>query len=365
MTTSNERRVLHLVTRDQRRGAELSAVSISEALSELGWRSEVVALAPGPAERALGVRVLGQSTLSVRTLLRLRQALRRADVVVAHGSRALPASVLAGPGLGVPVVYANIGDPGYWASSRWRTIRTRLLLSRTAAVAAKSALALPVFDAKYRVPPQRLAVVGTGRPTDQLTPLTREERDSARSRHGLPTDAPLAVVVGALAPEKRVDVALDAVASLPDVHLAVVGDGPLRAALEAHAAEHVARIHFLGRLEDPVPVMGAADVVLLTSESEGTPGVLIEAGLLGVPSVATDVGFTRDIVADGRTGQLVAADDPAATSRAIVSVLDMPDMGRAARLWCQERFDIRAAAVRWDELLRAVSSSRDGHDQSR
>ncbi|MGN6598819.1 MAG: glycosyltransferase family 4 protein [Actinomycetes bacterium] len=355
MTTGNERRVLHLVTRDQRRGAELSAVSISEALGELGWRSEVVALAPGPAERALGVRVLGQSTLSVRTLLRLRRALRQVDVVVAHGSRALPASVLAAPGLGIPLVYANIGDPGYWASSRWRTVRTRLLLSRTAAVAAKSALALPVFDAKYRVPRQRLAVVGTGRPTDQLVPLTPEQRRAARVRHGLPTDAPLAVVVGALAAEKRVDVAIDAVASLPDVHLAVVGDGPLRSALEAQAARHAARIHFLGRLEDPVPVMGAADVVLLTSESEGTPGVLIEAGLLGVPSVATNVGFTRDIVADGATGRLVSPHDPAATSRAIVAVLHMPEMGPAARLWCQERFDIRAAAVRWDELLRSVA----------
>ena len=66
------------------------------------------------------------------------------------------------------------------------------------------------------------------------------------------------------------------------------------------------RIHFAGSLTDVAPALAAADVVVLSSRTEGMPGVLIEAGLSARPVVAYDVGAVSEVVADGETGLLVA-----------------------------------------------------------
>ena len=128
--------VLHIVTRNQRRGAEASAMELADRLSRLGQHSRVVALSPTGAGASLSAEVLGPTTLGPRTLWRLRRQLRHADVAVAHGSRTLPAVGIAGFGLRTPTVYQNIGDPNYWANSPLRRWRVRHLLGRMAGVAA-------------------------------------------------------------------------------------------------------------------------------------------------------------------------------------------------------------------------------------
>lgn len=286
--------------------------------------------------------------------------MRDADVVVAHGSRTLPASAIAGIGLSVPVVYANIGDPRYWADSVVRSVRTALLLRRTSAVAAISPSAPALFRAKYRFPLQRVTVVGTGRPTPPTEP-DGDRRTRARATLGLENDVPVAVTVGALAAEKRVDVAIDATALVPGLHLLVVGDGPEREALEQRARRVQDRVHFLGRLDDPTDALAAADLIVLSSDSEGVPGVLIEAGLLGLPAVSTDVGFVRDVVQDGETGRLVPPGRPGDLAAGITDVLPQAEqMGEAARRHCREQFDLDRLTERWHELLESVALSRSG-----
>ncbi len=83
--------------------------------------------------------------------------------------------------------------------------------------------------------------------------------------------------------------------------------------------------------------------------------MLIEAGLRALPTVTTDVGFVRDIVADGETGFVVASRDPAVLARALQLALDDHDrLGGAARRRCRERFDLESAARQWDELLTSL-----------
>ena len=153
----------------------------------------------------------------------------------------------------------------------------------------------------------------------------------------LASDVPLVGIVGRLVPIKRVDLLLDAIAGLPDVHVAVVGDGELRDALEDRAGNPAlrGRVHFTGWRFDIPSVMSDLDVAVLTSANEGTPVSLIEAGACGRPSVATDVGGVRSVVADGVTGVLVPPGDVEALRAAIESLLNDPQrrsaMGRAAR----------------------------------
>ena len=88
---------------------------------------------------------------------------------------------------------------------------------------------------------------------------------------------------------------------------------------------------------------------------EGMPGVLIEAGLSGVPVVATDVPGVSTIVADGETGTVVPADDPAAMVEAVAVLLDdaalRSAMGHAARHRCIDRFSLDAVADVWLQRL--------------
>jgi glycosyltransferase involved in cell wall biosynthesis len=143
---------------------------------------------------------------------------------------------------------------------------------------------------------------------------------------------PLVVCVGRLAPQKDHATAIRALASVPDACLAVVGDGPSRASLEASAADAglADRVVFTGARDDARSVLGAADVALLPSRWEGLPLVALEAAAAGVPLVATSVRGIRELLTDGRDALLVPPGDAGALARAVTRVLVEP--GLSARL---------------------------------
>ena len=146
---------------------------------------------------------------------------------------------------------------------------------------------------------------------------------------------------------------IEAVAGDDELHLVVVGDGPERDALAAHAARVAARrVHFAGVQPEIAPILAAADAVVLTSRTEGMPGVLIEAGLAARPVVAYDVGGVAEVVVDGETGLLVPAGDVTALTGALRNVVDDPgSLGAAARRRCLERFEIGVVGGQWAMIL--------------
>ena len=123
----------------------------------------------------------------------------------------------------------------------------------------------------------------------------------------------------------------------PEARLCIVGDGPLRPELEAQAAGLALgdAVRFAG-WSDAMPAWhAAADIVVNSSDSEGTPLVLIEAGATGRPVVATRVGGVADVVIDGETGWLVEREDEAGFAERIGRLIDDPAMrdadGRGGR----------------------------------
>jgi glycosyltransferase involved in cell wall biosynthesis len=110
------------------------------------------------------------------------------------------------------------------------------------------------------------------------------------------------------------------------------------------------RVQLIGSVADPLPVFHAADALVLTSRTEGMPGVLVEAGLCGLPAVATDVGGVSEIVTTA-TGRLVPVGDSAAVAEGIRAVLAQPDLGPAARARCLARFDLDVVTDGWRAVL--------------
>jgi glycosyltransferase involved in cell wall biosynthesis len=282
-------------------------------------------------------------------------------VVVAHGSSTLPACAVATTGTRTPFVYVNIGDPRYWSSAPARRLRVRLLLGRAARVAAISRRSADVLVGQYGIRLDRVRVIPNGRDSAPFLAVDGAAGERLRADLDLAPGTPVVLALGALSAEKRVDLAVRAVAAVPDARLLVAGSGAEEAALR-RLADQVApeRVHFLGAVTDVPSVLAAADAIVLASDSEGLPGVLIEAGMAGVPAVATDVGWVADVVTDGVTGVLVPRGDPGALAAGLRTALARRDeLGAAARAFCVQRYELRVVAESWERLLSELFDERE------
>lgn len=177
----------------------------------------------------------------------------------------------------------------------------------------------------YDADPARIRAIPNGCDATIFHPRDRNE---ARAALGIHADAELVVYVGRLVPEKGLRELLGAMATLapqrPKLQLALVGEGPMRAELDAKvAADPTLRVHLPGA-QGPHEVarwMAASDLVTLPSYSEGHPNVLVEALACGRPVVATPVGGIPEVV-DADCGLLVAARDPVALAAGLRDALE-------------------------------------------
>jgi len=187
-------------------------------------------------------------------------------------------------------------------------------------------------------------------------------REALRRDWGVPAGALVVGSVGRLVAVKNYALLLRAVASsgLDDVHLVLAGEGPERAALTALAASLgiASRLHLLGHSNDVDRVLGAFDVFVLPSFSEGMSNTLLEAMAAGVPPVASDVGGNGEIVRDGVDGRLFPSDDEAALRACLVALCRdeaaRARLATAARERVLSTFDIRQMIERYEQLYERV-----------
>lgn len=314
----------------------------------------MVALEAG-AHGGLHIPVLGRSRYDPTTLRQVRRRAQDASVVVAHGSSTLLAAATATLGTEVPFVYRSIGDPTAWLTSSGRRLRVGWAARRAAGVVALWRGAAVTWHRMLGVRPERITVIPNGASADRFRPPDGLSRAEARAGLGIPGDAQLVMYLGALSKEKRVDLAIQAVGSIEGVLLAVVGEGPERARLTALAAGLGESIRILGPSREPWNALAAADALALPSETEGQPAVAIEAGLMGLPVVATRVGGVPEIVLDGSSGRLVDPGDLDALERGLVDVLaNRVAYGRRAREHCLQSFALDRIAAKWAVFLETV-----------
>ncbi|MBB3087042.1 glycosyltransferase family 4 protein [Geodermatophilus sabuli] len=214
------------------------------------------------------------------------------------------------------------------------------------------------------VPPERFTTVPNG-----VAPLRgRIGRDAARAALGLERRQPVVMTLGRLTHMKGqwhlVDTVPGLLARHPDLAVVLVGDGPLRQALEKRAAALgvAGAVRFPGHRSDARQLLDAADVFVLPSRHEGMPLVALEAMEAGLPVVGTRVIGTEEVVVDGVTGALVRPGDPAALGAALERLLADPCLrrrqGAAGRCrylagFTRERMAAETAAV-YEAALRGA-----------
>lgn len=295
----------------------------------------------------------------MKTLAALRREIKKADVVLAHGSTALPACAIASVGPRAPFIYRQISDSRFWAPSGFRRARVRAALSRAAAIVALWEGSAETLHHYLGVPRSRIRVIPNGAEAANFAPPSAVERAEARVSLGLATDRFTVVYVGALVPEKGVDRLVRAAAELPELQFLVAGDGPQRLELDAGVDPDGAPVTFAGSLDDATAAYRAADLFVLPSRGgDSMPAVLIEAGLCGVPCVSTDIEAIPEVVLDGTSGRILARDDDKSWVDVIATFAADPAaarrMGAAARAHCVERFDIDVVAGDWLAAIDAL-----------
>jgi len=272
----------------------------------------------------------------------------RGKVDVVLGSWAYPdgfAAVIAARLLGVPcVVKLHGSDINVIAQLPGPRRLTAWALPQAAKVVAVSrALADEVVA--LGVPRERVAIVMNGVDAALFRP---RDRAAARAALGL-TDAPLALYVGNLKPDKGVLDLADAWRQLarvsPHARLAIVGGGPARGQLEAALPPGATLVG--PRPHDEIATwLAACDVLVLPSHAEGTPNVVLEALASGRRVVATSVGGIPDLVTTSALGVLVPAHEPRRLALALDEALRTPyDPAAVAELGARGGWAASAAAL--------------------
>jgi glycosyltransferase involved in cell wall biosynthesis len=209
----------------------------------------------------------------------------------------------------------------------------------------------------------RYEVIPNGVDLTRWPAASAEDRVAARAALGVDAGVPLAVAVGRLAPQKGQDVLLPAwtgvLESVPEAELVLVGDGPMRPALEAVETR---RVRFAGDVDDVGPWLAAANATVIPSRWEaGLSLVAMESMATGRSVVATDVAGMAEGLSCG-CGTVVPVEDAGALAAALAQRLADPSLadreGSAGRRRVEERYGLRAASARMADLYERVVANR-------
>jgi len=360
---------IHLLAPAEFGGLESVILTLARGQLDAGQQATVASFVdPGDASRhpfdqALRAAGIPRRTIPVgaRAYLAERRAVRdlitelRPDVVHTHGYRpdVMDSGVARRMGVAtVTTVHGFTRGKGRGRIYEWLQRRSYRRFDAVVAVSA----------------PQREELIEVGVCADHIhlvqnawrpsePPLSRVE---ARTALGLDADARVVGWVGRLSPEKGPDVMVEALAACraTDVTLSVVGAGRLEPELRALAEERgvADRVRWHGMVPEAGRYLAAFDALLMTSWTEGTPIVLLEAMAAGVPVITTAVGGVPDVVSE-HEAVLVPAGDVAGLASAITKVLENPEAADIRCKGARRRLERDFAVEPWVQRYRDIYSS--------
>ena len=299
-----------------------------------------------------------------QTLRELTDRLKtaKADLLVTHTFKPNCLGRIAARRLGIPCVVVSRG----WT---WENLKVRMYetMDRVNLRFVDHVVAVSEGQAekvrKAGVPSPRLSVI---RNAARLKAFARRDAEYRTKLRGLFPHPVSSVVLaaGRLSPEKGFGVLVEAAAEVlkqqPNAGLVIFGDGVERPALESRIrelglADRIVLPGFTAELDKYLPW---ADAVVLPSFTEGLPNVALEASAAGVPLVATAVGGTPEVIADGETGYLVPSGNPTMLSERILRLLAdaglRKRLGEAGRRKMESEFTFAGQAKAYAELFEGL-----------
>ncbi len=317
---------------------------------------------------------LGRSLNPLRdlsTIWQLYQLMRQIQPQVVHTHTAKAGFVgrVAAKLAGVPVIVHTFHGhvfQGYFSPAKTKMF---ILLERITARMSDTVITLTEglrreLSEEYGIARRsRITVLPLGLDLDAFARVPRQSGDF-RSAHSIAPDVPLIGIVGRLVPIKNHELFLQAAVKvrerLPNACFAIIGDGELRAELEATTARLGLTdcVRFVGWVREVAPVYSDLDALVISSRNEGTPVSVIEALSARCPVVTTAVGGLPDLLDQGALGTLVPTEDVNALADAIVrTVTAPPDTTRAQQLML-DRYGIDRLVMDLDQLYRGILAKK-------
>lgn len=273
-----------------------------------------------------------------------------------------PAAAIIADELGLPLsIKARGSDIIHWGTHDFAREQILAAADQASGLLAVSG-ALADDMVAIGIERDKITIHYTGLDRDRFRPLGHPQLRTQLAKRldfALTDNAPLLVCVGNLIATKGQDIALRALAQLPDARLILVGKGELADNLRALAAELGVddRVHFTGSVDhDVMPlILSAADAMVLPTQREGLANAWVESIACGTPVVTTDVGGVREIVTSDAAGRIVER-TPEAFADAVRAILANPpkpeDVAEAAHAFSWEE-NGRALAAYLAKLSRA------------
>lgn len=382
-------RILRVIARLNIGGPAIQAITLTHRMSSVGYQTTLVRGVEGPREGALDdlAAALGVRPRRVRWLRRelgpwdalaflsIRRLLRasRPDIVHTHAAKAgalgrlVALTIHPRRPLTVHTFHGHVLE-GYFSGRKARLFRfiERWLARQTTCLIAVSPEVRADLLRMRIASPEKVRIVPLGFDLERFQcgdAERRARRASFRATAGISDSVTLVTLVARLVPIKRVDRFLEIAALLvnePQLHFLIVGDGELREDLIASpAAERLgARLTWAGFTNRIENVCFASDMVVLTSDNEGTPVSLIEAQAAATPVVSTDVGGVRAVVRPGLSGFVVASTDHRGFAAAISTLAadehQARRFGQAGREHVTATFTLDRLVADLDHLYREL-----------
>ncbi len=362
-------------------GAEQHIIDLSEALVMRGRRVAVIcwsvpAIAPmRDGLRARGVEVHelrggASPTGRLKRLLHLRAILGRYPRCIVHLSEGWPAGdglvILAAMLTSARAIVRTEHQPPVSPVSFSQLVLTRLKDRYLSAIICVSEENRRAHLRELGREPRKVRVIPNGIHVEKFA--GPGDPDSVRREFGIAPEQPLVGIVARLSEERKgvnffIEMAALVTAEEPAVRFIVVGDGPLRPGIEAHAAARglSGRIVFAGERQDIARLLKALTVFVQPSLQEGASYVLLEALATGTPVVATPAGSAEEMLTHGETGMIIPMRNPQALAGAVLTLLRDPALGRrigdAGSSLIRSRYSVETMVERYIEVYHQISGT--------
>lgn len=370
-------KIVRIIARLNIGGPSLHVVNLNKGLSSDRFESLLVIGSPNPGEGSMldyaqenGVQPLtipemvGEASLRPRDLKALWMLYRilqaeRPHIVHTHTAKAGFLGRLAARMAGVPIIvhtyHGHVLNGYYGPVKSWLlTMMERGLARITDRLVAVSELVKQDLITYGVAPPEKISVIPLGFDLEPFFDCESLKGEFRRELELGPGDK-LVGILGRIFPIKNHRLFLESAAQIAqqesNVHFVIVGDGVLRSEMEKYAQDLRIdqRVFFTGWRRDLPRIYADLDLLVVSSNNEGTPVSAIEAMASGCPVVATRVGGLPDVVQDRETGYLVPPKQPEALTAAMLILIrdskKAEQMGRSAQLSVEMRFSL-------DRLLR-------------
>ncbi len=362
-------RVMHLIETGNPGGAERMMLSLIKGLGTERHANHVVLLKPGWLEKktreqgsVVSIVPLGRR-FNWRFVLALCRLVRRRHIDVLHSHEFAMNVYSSVVGLltrraTVATVHGNLS----YLQARFRRRQAYRLIARLAGpMVVVSEEMKGQVATRFGISPRYLRVIPNGVEIPTRMPDATEIA-TQRELLDLPRDAFLLAVIGSLYPVKGQMTLVEAmpalVAEFPQVHLAIVGRGDMRAPLEQRVAalglaSHVTFTGFVDNIRDQLPIF---DLIVVPSRYEGLSLLVLEAMAVARPVIATQVGGNPEAIIDGESGLLVPPDNAPALVEACRRVIKDPAfaarLGQAALQRVRDNFTLEHMVAAYEDLYR-------------